>query len=128
MLHVGHLTTLEHCRAMVDRLVVGVPTDMVVLADKGEPPIITGIDRVRMLNALACVDAAILYYELEFLTHLNLIRPDVLFASETWGADERHKAAEQWVEQHGRRFVRLPYCREESSTAIKNRVWALKGK
>ena len=121
LLHIGHLAILERARALGDRLVVGVPSDRVVIEDKGEPPMIPLVDRLRLLAALGCVDLAIPYYRLEFLTHLRMIQPDVLAVGETWGDEERHREAERWVAQNGRRLVKLPYYTDESTTAIKER-------
>lgn len=119
LIHVGHLTLLERARALGDRLVVGAPADEVVMADKGLPPVIPLEDRLRMLAALRCVDAALPYYQLEFLTHLSMLRPDILVIGEEWGSAPRHTDALEWVREHGKRVVRLPYTRGVSSTAIR---------
>lgn len=122
LLHVGHLTILERAKALGDRLVVGVPSDGVVKEDKGTTPVIRLEDRLRMLAALRCVDVAIPYYRLEFLAHLRMIQPDILAVGEAWGHDRRHAEAEQWIMQHRRRVVRLPYYEGESCTDIRERV------
>jgi cytidyltransferase-like protein len=126
LLHVGHITVLERAAALGDVLVVGVPTDSVVLQDKGSLPIIPLDDRILMLKSLWCVDVAVPYYRLDFLTHLSTIRPDILAVGETWGNERRHQTAEAWIETHGRRFVKLPYTLGESATAIKERCRATK--
>lgn len=122
MLHVGHLTILERAKAFGDVLIVGVPSAEVIIQDKGRPPIIALDHRLRMLNALRCVDAALPYYQLEFLTHLRMLQPDVFIAGETWGHDQRHLDAEAWLRENHKRFVQLPYTQDESSTAIKQRI------
>ena len=124
LLHVGHLTILERARALGDRLVVGVPSDEVVVQDKGESPIIPLSHRLRMLSALRCVDVAMPYYRLEFLTHLRMFRPDILAVGETWGREARHEKAEEWIRRAGGRVVVLPYTHGTSSTDIKNRIKA----
>lgn len=122
LLHVGHVTILERAKAFGDTLIVGVPSDDVVTQDKGQPPTITLDHRIRMLNALRCVDVAIPYYKLEFMTHLRMLRPDVFIAGETWGTDVRHRDAEAWLRENQKRFVQLPYSSVESSTSIKLRI------
>lgn len=122
LLHVGHLTILERAKALGDRLIVGVPSDWVVVQDKQSYPTISLADRMRLLSALRCVDVTIPYTELEFLTHLNLVQPDILAVGETWGSQQRHIEAEQWVKRHNRRMVKLPYCQSESTSKIRERI------
>jgi glycerol-3-phosphate cytidylyltransferase len=122
LLHVGHVLALARARLAGDRLVVGVPSDEVVQQDKGAPPVIPLVDRVAMLRALRCVDEAIPYYRLEFLTHLEMVRPAVLAVGETWGREKRHADAEAWCMVNGCQVVTVPYHPGESSTKIKERV------
>lgn len=122
LLHVGHVQILELAKVLCDRLIVGVPSDFVVEADKGKLPIIPLHDRMRMLAALKPVDVVVSYYKLEFLTHLEAFQPHILVVGETWGEEERHTEAEAWMHNRGGRIVRLPYYRGESTTAIKQRV------
>lgn len=122
LLHVGHLQILERAKSLGDKLVVGVPSDEVVKEDKGEYPIITLDQRIYMLKSLRFVDVVIPYYHLEFLTHLNLICPDILAVGETWGQEQRHKHANQWVEDNNKRMVRLPYDASISTSKIKRTI------
>ena len=122
LLHVGHISMLTKASKLGNILVVGVPSDEMVIQDKQSPPIIPLLDRLLMLNSLACVDFAIPYHSLEFLTHLNMIRPDVLAVGETWGKEDRHTQAEEWLITNCCKLVKIPYYREESTTQIKQRV------
>lgn len=122
LLHIGHLIVLENARGKCRTLIVGVPSDEIVKEDKGELPIISLNDRLRMLNALVCVEEAVPYYYLSFLDHLNAFDPDVLFVGETWGSAQRHQKAESWVRNHGKQLIQLPYYRRESTTLIKSRI------
>ncbi len=125
LLHVGHLEFLEAAWRRGDRLVVGVPSDDVVMLDKGEPPVISLHDRIRLLEALWCVDTVAPYYALEFLTHLKLYRPGVLAVGEFWGREQRHLEAEAWARTNGCQVVRIPYYPHESTTRIRQRVQGL---
>lgn len=122
MLHVGHLNILKRAKSVCDVLIVGVPTDEVVTEDKGRPPVIPMCQRCKMLAALKCVDVAIPYYELEFLTALRKYDVDVLIVGEDWGNQKRHSDAEAFVRRKGGRVVQFPYTKEYSSTKIKERV------
>ena len=102
LLHVGHVRVLRRARALGDRLVVGVPSDDVV-------------------ESLACVDTAWPYYDLGFLRHLELLRPDILAVGETWGVAPRHRDAERWVKKNGVRLVKLPYTTGVSTTSIRSK-------
>src|SRR5437588_7855229 len=64
LLHTGHLDYLEKARSLGDALYVGVNGDKATRILKGEGrPIVPGVDRVRLIAALCCVDAAILFEE-----------------------------------------------------------------
>ena len=123
LLHTGHLNILERAKALGHTLVVGVASDEVISLDKGTYPIVDLVERVRLLNALKCVDIAAPYYQLEFLTHLNCFKPDILAVGETWGTDVRHQEAEAWCEMHYVRFIKLPYTRGISTTFIKEQIY-----
>ena len=122
LFHVGHLGMLEDAKQLCDHLTVGVPSDLVVREDKGEAPIVQHKDRVRILEAITCVDSVLSYYCLSFIDHLNLVNPQKLFVSETWGKSKRHVEAEIWLAHHGRELVVIPYHGEESTTSIKSRI------
>lgn len=122
LLHVGHLAVLERARALGDSLTVGVAADEVIREDKGRPPVIPLGQRLRLLRSLRCVDAAEPYYRLEFLTHLEAFAPDILAVGATWGTEQRHRDAEEWVRWHGGRLVILPYTENVSTTEIKRRI------
>ncbi|MCX8050086.1 MAG: adenylyltransferase/cytidyltransferase family protein [Methylohalobius sp.] len=58
LLHVGHVRYLQAARALGDRLKVAVAPDEFCLARKGRRPTIPGAQRLELIRALACVDAA----------------------------------------------------------------------
>ena len=58
LFHVGHLNLLERCKAMCDTLIVGVCDDDYVHNIKHKEPVFKEDERVRILNALKCVDRA----------------------------------------------------------------------
>lgn len=122
LLHRGHMEVLKRAKSLGKILIVGVASDAVVFDDKGQYPIVDLADRVAMLQELRCVNFAAPYYDLEFLTHLQQFKPDILAVGETWGRDTRHQDAEHWCEKHDARLIKLPYTRSISSTSIKNRI------
>lgn len=124
LLHVGHLNFLEAAARLGESLVVGVPDDRVVRADKGAEPVIDFAGRMRMVVALRCVTFAVGYYRLEFLTPLEVYCPEVLAVGEDWGRprQDRHDEAEEFMRRRGGRVVKVPRTSGISTTDIIERV------
>lgn len=79
LLHVGHVTYLEKAANLGRHLIVGLNTDASVRRLKGENrPLVHEIDRARVLAALACVDAVVLFDEDTPAELIKAIKPDVL--------------------------------------------------
>lgn len=79
ILHVGHVTYLEKARNLGRHLIVGLNTDASVRRLKGETrPLVHELDRARVLAALACVDAVVLFDQDTPTELIEKIRPDIL--------------------------------------------------
>lgn len=79
ILHVGHVTYLEKARNLGKHLIVGLNTDASVRRLKGETrPLVHEMDRARVLAALACVDAVVLFDQDTPTELIEKIRPDIL--------------------------------------------------
>lgn len=80
LLHVGHLTALDHARSICDFLVVGVNSDRWVREQKGaDRPIFPCWQRMTMLQALRAVDAVVEFDTEDELRRLIFaVRPDAL--------------------------------------------------
>jgi D-beta-D-heptose 7-phosphate kinase/D-beta-D-heptose 1-phosphate adenosyltransferase len=79
ILHPGHAHLLEQCRAMCDRLIVGLNADASVTRLKGPTrPVNNEASRAAVLASLASVDLVCLFEEDTPLNILNLIKPDLL--------------------------------------------------
>lgn len=64
ILHVGHVSYLEQAARLGKHLIVGLNTDASVKRLKGATrPLNHELDRARVLSALACVDAVVLFGE-----------------------------------------------------------------
>ena len=78
ILHVGHLQTLTRAKNEGDRLVVGVNSDDSVRRLKGPTrPINIDVERARMLAALRCVDAVVVFTEDTPNAVLEALKPNV---------------------------------------------------
>lgn len=125
LFHVGHLNLLERCKAMCDRLVVGVCDDEYVRKIKNKEPIINEKDRVRILNALKCVDLAVLV-DIETTNDKMLAHKeygfDVLFSGDDWKGTERYQKTEEQFKKIGVAIEYLPYTHGISTTDIKSKT------
>lgn len=79
ILHVGHVSYLEKARNLGKHLIVGLNTDASVRRLKGVTrPLVHELDRARVLAALACVDAVVLFDQDTPTELIEKIRPDIL--------------------------------------------------
>lgn len=122
LLHVGHVRFLERARKHGPFLVVGVPTDEVVIEDKGRPPVVPFAERKAMLESCRWVDVAIRYDVLDFAAVLDRVRPHVLAVGDQWGAERRHRDAEAWIAGRGGRKVVIPRTPGVSTTELVHRI------
>jgi len=77
--HAGHVDYLERARAMGECLVVGINSDSSVRKLKGASrPINRLADRIRVLEALRCVDMVVPFSEATPLNLIIQINPQVL--------------------------------------------------
>jgi len=122
LLHVGHVGLLEAARAEGDALIVAVNADASArrLGKGPGRPLVPGVDRARLVAALACVDCVILFDDDTPRELIRRLRPDVLVKgadyarSQIVGADD--------VEGWGGRVVRVPLVEGKSTTAILARL------
>ena len=78
LLHAGHVATLQAARRLGDCLVVCLNSDASVAALKGpDRPLVRQADRARLLAALGCVDAVVIFDEPTPHAVLSWLRPDV---------------------------------------------------
>lgn len=117
LLHVGHVALLETARAEGSALLVAVNSDASVRRlGKGSGRPVTGErDRARLVAALQCVNAVVLFDEDTPLALIRRIRPDILVK----GADYTREAivGGDEVEGWGGRVVRVPLVPGYSTTA-----------
>jgi len=78
LLHVGHVRYLEGSKALVDRLVVAVNSDVSVRGLKGEGrPILPEAARAELVGALRAVSYVVIFSEPTVGRLLELLKPDV---------------------------------------------------
>lgn len=117
VLHAGHVATLERARSLGDALVVLLNSDASVERLKGSArPVHSEADRERVLRALACVDAVVVFDEDSPEAALGRLRPDVWAKGGDYEGTELPEA--DLVRSWGGRVVLLPYLSGRSTTAV----------
>lgn len=85
VLHVGHVSILERARSLGDRLIVGVSSDALNLSKKGRRPVYPEADRLRLIEALRCVDEVFVEESLELKgEYLRRHRASILVMGDDW--------------------------------------------
>lgn len=125
LFHVGHLNLLERCKSMCDKLIIGVCDDSYVKNIKKKEPIYSAADRIRILNALKCVDSAesvtIEETEDKLLAQKRFCF-DVLFSGDDWKGSERYLRTEEEFAKINVSIEYLPYTQGISTSQIKNKL------
>ena len=117
LLHAGHIATLRAARDLGDCLVVCLNSDDSVHRLKGPArPLVPAQDRVRVLLALECVDAVVVFDEDTPETVLRRLRPDVWAKGGDYAGSELPEAAA--LRSWGGQAVVLPYVEGRSTTSL----------
>ncbi|MFI7069382.1 PfkB family carbohydrate kinase [Micromonospora sediminicola] len=115
ILHAGHLATLRAARRLGDCLIVCLNSDRSVRGLKGpDRPVNPAEDRARLLAALDCVDAVVVFDEPTPHQVLARLRPDVWVKGGDYDAGELPEA--ELVRRWGGRVVSVPYLAGRSTT------------
>lgn len=125
LFHVGHLNLLERCKEMCDILIVGVCDDNYVRDIKHKEPVFSENERVRILNALKCVDKAeLVNYEIteDKMMALERFNFDVLFSGDDWKGSERYNKTEKQFADLGVSIEYFPYTKGISTSDLKKKM------
>ncbi|WP_341483384.1 PfkB family carbohydrate kinase [Micromonospora cathayae] len=122
LLHAGHVATLQAARQLGDCLVVCVNSDASVTGLKGpQRPVVPQGDRSRMLAALSCVDAVLLFDEATPHAVLSWLRPDIWVKGGDYvtGAGDHPVLPEaEILRRWGGHTVVVPYLAGRSTTDL----------
>jgi rfaE bifunctional protein nucleotidyltransferase chain/domain len=117
LLHTGHVNLLRHARQLGDALVVLLNSDESVRALKGpDRPIMAATDRARVLTALACVNAVVVFDDATPERLLEELRPDVWVKGGDYAAADLPEA--DVVARHGGEVVIVPTVPGQSSSQL----------
>jgi D-beta-D-heptose 7-phosphate kinase / D-beta-D-heptose 1-phosphate adenosyltransferase len=117
LLHAGHVATLRAARRLGDCLVVCLNSDDSVRRLKGPSrPLVPAADRVRVLEALECVDAVVVFDEDTPTEVLRRLRPHVWAKGGDYAGATFPEAAV--LQEWGGQAVVLPYLQGRSTTRL----------
>lgn len=117
LLHPGHISYLEKARSMGDRLIVGLNSDESVKRLKGSSrPINNQSDRARLLAALHCIDAVVVFEEDTPASLIKQVKPDILVKGGDYTFDQVVGAS--FVSSYGGRVEILPLEAGYSTTIL----------
>jgi len=124
ILHRGHVTYLDHARALGATLVVALNTDdSVHRQGKGsDRPINTLADRMALVAALGCVDLVTWFDDDTPITRIEQTRPDILVKGGDWAPEKIVGARE--VQSWGGQVHSIPFEHERSTTALLKHIRA----
>lgn len=119
LLHAGHVATLQAARDLGDCLVVCLNSDPSVAGLKGPGrPVTPQADRARLVAALGCVDAVVIFDEPTPHAVLSWLRPDVWVKGGDYAGSEADLPEAELVRRWGGQTVLVPYLAGRSSTNL----------
>jgi len=122
ILHPGHIRYLRDARALGDLLIVGVNSDRSVKALNKAPdrPINPEHERAEVLEALASVDAVVVFDEEDPHAIITALQPDILVKGADWAEDA--VIGRDVLEARGGKVVRISLAEGYSTTNIISRI------
>jgi len=126
LLHAGHVAYLESARSLGDALLVGLNGDSSVRELKGPTrPLNAEADRARVLAALECVSAVVVFPEKRAVRFLSEARPDLYVKGGDYTLDTIDQDERRAVESGGGRIVFLPFLPGRSTTGLVSKIQTL---
>jgi len=121
ILHYGHVKYLQDARAKGDCLVVAVNSDSSIKKIKAKNrPVISQVDRIRVLAALSCVDFVVLFNQDNPLVLIKALKPDILIKGSDWSKDRIVGA--DFVQSYGGKVMTVNLVKGRSTSAIIEKI------
>jgi cytidyltransferase-like protein len=115
-----HLRALESGKALGDILIVGVLTDEAIMEKKPKPVLPFEV-RCALVSAVKYVDMIVVQDTYTPFKNIKMLRPDILFESESHSEEDLEKAR-KCMQDIGGSVIVFPYYLGQSSTKIKQRI------
>lgn len=120
LFHIGHLNILKRARAQCDHLIAGVVIDSAVEKMKGYRPIVPFEERLEIVRAINCVDAAVTDTSRDKRVVWQEHRFDIIFKGDDWRDTDKGRLLETEMAEVGATVVYLPYTQHTSSTMLRD--------
>jgi rfaE bifunctional protein nucleotidyltransferase chain/domain len=121
IVHAGHVKVFQEARGLGDVLIVAINSDSSVRALKGSTrPVVPHEQRREVIAALESVDYVIVFDELDPLSVIEELMPDVLVKGGDWNVD--NIVGREVVERAGGSVRSIPLMDGVSTTDIINRI------
>lgn len=117
ILHKGHIEHLKNCKALGDKLIIGVLTDEAIMERKPKP-VMNFDERFDLIRSLKWVDVAVAQHTYSPLDNVKALKPDILVEA----TDHKEQPANKFMQNSGGRVLAMPYYPNHSSTKVKNKV------
>jgi len=117
ILHKGHIEHLKNCKALGDKLIVGVLTDAAIMEKKPKSTM-SFDERFDLVRSLRWVDVVVAQNTYSPLENVMALRPDILIEA----TDHKEQPANEFMESIGGRVLAMPYYPNHSSTKIKSEI------
>jgi len=119
LLHPGHIKMLERAKSYGDKLVVGIVGDEAIKKLKGEDrPIQTLEDRIRIVDALKCVDEVMIQKDYDPVPNMEKVKPDILVKGDDW----KHIPGEEWIREQGGELIKPSYSGDWSTSDMVKKI------
>jgi D-glycero-beta-D-manno-heptose 1-phosphate adenylyltransferase len=123
ILHLGHVTYLQHAKEQGDALLVGVTGDSNVQKLKGpNRPVNNEGDRAALLAALEAVDGVYIFSELDARNFLQKVQPDIYVKGGDYTIDTINQDERRLLEKMGVKIVLLPLVPGKSTTSMLEKI------
>ena len=121
ILHEGHITSLNFCKANCDKLIIALNSDNSVKLLKGPGrPINNERFRSKILALLEIVDLVIIFDDKNPLKIIKKLRPNFIFKGSDYSLNE--VVGKHFIESYGGKVLLTPYLKGKSSSKIIKKI------
>ncbi len=121
ILHLGHIHTFREAKKHGHILIVAINSDESVRSLKGiDRPFVPEDQRAQVLAAITYVDYVVIFNEIDPLSIVTELKPDVLIKGEDW--KEGTIIGQDVVEAGGGKVVRIPLVEGLSTTSLIKKI------
>jgi len=121
IIHLGHIHTFREAKKHGRILIVAINSDESVRSLKGiDRPFVPEDQRAQVLAAISYVDYVVIFNEIDPLSIVTELKPDVLIKGEDW--KEGTIIGQDVVEAGGGKVVRIPLVEGLSTTSLIKKI------